>query len=207
MVSLAIQGLLWFVIGWMSVPAALAQQKTNIPPALADVTNSNEAQAPLGWVDFCKRSPKECTLNTKEPKTIVLTETIWRLLVTINIGTNKDIEFVTDMDHWGVVDRWDMAEDGKGDTEDYVNLKKRRLVDAGIPRRSLLTTVVIDDKNEGHAVLTVRTDIGDFILDNSRNTVLRWDQTGYTYVKRESQDKITWVGLGNIAGKSSFTFR
>jgi predicted transglutaminase-like cysteine proteinase len=47
-------------------------------------------------------------------------------------------------------------------------------------------TVVLDDKNEGHAVLTIRTDRGDFVLDNKTDAVLPWFQTGYVFVKRES---------------------
>ena len=48
-------------------------------------------------------------------------------------------------------------------------------------------TVVIDEKGEGHAVMMVRTDRGDFILDNKPNGVLPWHQTGYTFIKREGQ--------------------
>lgn len=204
---LAVHGFLWFAIGWMHIPNALAQQKAVTPSVLGGEKTSGTAQPPYGWVDFCKRHAKECEVDIAEPKTIILTEKIWNLLIAVNIKTNKDIEHQSDMDHWGIVDRWDLAEDGKGDTEDYVNLKKRRLVDAGLPRRALLTTVVIDDKNDGHAVLTVRTDRGDFILDNNRNKILRWDQTGYTYIKRESQDKSAWVGLGNLTGKASLPAR
>ena len=45
-------------------------------------------------------------------------------------------------------------------------LKRRMLMQAGWPREALLITVVRDKKGEGHAVLTVKTDKGDFILDN-----------------------------------------
>jgi predicted transglutaminase-like cysteine proteinase len=57
-------------------------------------------------------------------------------------------------------------------------------------------TVVIDEKGEGHAVLTLVTDRGDIILDNKTSTVLPWRQTGYTFIKRESQDTVGWVSLG-----------
>jgi predicted transglutaminase-like cysteine proteinase len=58
-------------------------------------------------------------------------------------------------------------------------------------------TVVIDEQGEGHAVLMVHTDHGDFILDNKRDTVLAWRQTGYLYVKREGDDGAAWVWLGD----------
>ena len=56
--------------------------------------------------------------------------------------------------------------------------------------------MVLDEKNEGHAVLTVSTDGGDFILDNRRSDVLRWSDTDYTFLKRQSHsDPVQWVAL------------
>jgi predicted transglutaminase-like cysteine proteinase len=117
-------------------------------------------------------------------------------MVSVNREVNAAVKPMSDQEHWGVGDRWDLAEDGYGDCEDYQLLKRRRLVAAGFPARAIRMTVVIDDENQGHAVLMVRTDRGDFILDNKRNTVLPWHQTGYTYVKREGQDDLAWVSLG-----------
>jgi predicted transglutaminase-like cysteine proteinase len=46
-------------------------------------------------------------------------------------------------------------------------------------------------------VLTVKTDHGDFILDNQEPQVLPWNKTGYRFVKRQSQaDPNVWVALG-----------
>ena len=70
------------------------------------------------------------------------------------------------------------------------------MIQAGLPRRALRMTVVIDERGDGHAVLMVRTDRGDFILDNKLQHVLPWHQTGYIYVKREGQDGLKWVSLG-----------
>jgi len=61
-----------------------------------------------------------------------------------------------------------------GDCEDYQLLKRKLLVEAGLPRRAMRMTVVIDDIDEGHALLTVRTDAGDLILDNKVDAVLPW---------------------------------
>ena len=85
---------------------------------------------------------------------------------------------------------------GRGDCEDYALLKRKRLAEAGLPRRAMLMTVVIDEENAGHAVLMIRTDRGDFVLDNKRNAILPWSQTGYVYVKRESQYRTGWTSLG-----------
>ena len=84
----------------------------------------------------------------------------------INKWVNEPIKPMTDLEHWGVVEKWSYPDDGYGDCEDYVLLKRRMLIQAGWPREALLITVVRDKKGEGHAVLTVKTDKGEFILDN-----------------------------------------
>ncbi|MCY1373525.1 hypothetical protein D3C81_1974220 [compost metagenome] len=60
----------------------------------------------------------------------------------------------------------------------------------------LLITVVRKPDGEGHAVLTVRTDRGDFVLDNLTDEVLRWDETEYTYLKRQAANNTgRWVTI------------
>ena len=96
------------------------------------------------------------------------------------------------------VEKWSYPDDGYGDCEDYVLLKRRMLIEAGWPRSALLITVVRDRKGDGHAVLTVRTDKGEYILDNQNDKILPWSDTGYRFVKRQSQsDPNTWVALGD----------
>ena len=135
-------------------------------------------------------------VDTREAERIELNSKLWKTIVAVNNNANREIEAITDQDHWGVVDRWDIPTDGKGDCEDYVLLKRKRLAEAGLPRRAMLVTVVIDEENAGHAVLMIRTDRGDFVLDNKRNAILPWSQTGYVYVKRESQYRTGWTSLG-----------
>ena len=57
-----------------------------------------------------------------------------------------------------------------------------------------LITVVRDKKGDGHAVLTVKTDKGEFILDNQNEDVLLWSETGYRFVKRQSQSDPECLG-------------
>jgi predicted transglutaminase-like cysteine proteinase len=57
-------------------------------------------------------------------------------------------------------------------------------------------TVVRDQNNQGHAVLTVVTSHGDFILDNMTDEIRPWEKTGYRFVKRQSQeDPNVWVAI------------
>jgi len=73
------------------------------------------------------------------------------------------------------------------------------LIQSGWPREVLLVTVVRDKKGEGHAVLTVTTDQGDYVLDNQNEDILPWWKTGYRFVKRQSQSNPNvWISLGNL---------
>jgi predicted transglutaminase-like cysteine proteinase len=150
------------------------------------------------WTEFCKRYGSECTLDVSQPAVIALTAKAWNTILEVNRRVNSAITAIPDHEHWGVPDRWDLAEDGYGDCEDFQLLKRKLLSDSGLPRRAMRMTVVIDERGEGHAVLMVRTDRGDFILDNKTNAVLPWDKSGYTFVKREGQDSTAWVSLGGV---------
>ncbi len=128
----------------------------------------------------------------------MLTQAAWRDLLRVNLWVNGTVQPMTDMEHWGVIEKWSLPTDGYGDCEDYVLMKRKILVDAGWPREALLITVVRDRNGEGHAVLTVKTDKGEFILDNENENILAWTETGYRFVKRQSQtDPNVWVSLGD----------
>ncbi len=169
-----------------------------LPAVSAGAVPMGTARPILAWTEFCKAYAAECAVNSSEPARITLTPSVWSLVGTVNRRVNDRINAVTDQEHWGVPDRWDLAEDGSGDCEDYQLLKRRMLAEAGLPRRAMRMTVVIDEKGEGHAVLALITDRGDFVLDNKTNAVVAWHQTGYTYIKRESQDSQSWVSLGGV---------
>jgi len=162
------------------------------------VAVGNDARAPIGWIEFCAENTRDCAVRRTAARDIVLTQQSWSSLVKVNDWVNASIKPITDMDHWGVVEKWSYPDDGYGDCEDYVLLKRRMLIEAGWPREALLITVVRDKKNEGHAVLTVKTDKGEFVLDNQEDRILLWSETGYRFVKRQSQtDQNVWVSLGD----------
>jgi hypothetical protein len=165
-------------------------------------------RAPIGWVEFCVEYKSECATKPTAPRDVVLTQKSWDDLVKVNRWVNDNIQPITDLDHWGVVERWNYPDDGKGDCEDYVLLKRRMLMQAGWPREALLITVVRDKRGDGHAVLTVKTDRGEFILDNQEAEVLAWNKTGYRFVKRQSQsDQNAWVSLGEPRGPATVSAR
>jgi predicted transglutaminase-like cysteine proteinase len=181
--------------------AAQAQTQTGsiLPGVSQPVAKVGAAKPILGWLRFCEQNPAECAVDPSEPATIDLTARDWQTLNRVNQQVNASIKAKTDKDHWGIEDIWDFAEDGYGDCEDYQLVKRRKLVEAGYPRRALRMTVVIDEEGAGHAVMMVRTNRGDFILDNKRNAILPWHKTGYVYIKREGDEGSAWASLGGRA--------
>ncbi|MFC7396558.1 transglutaminase-like cysteine peptidase [Chelatococcus sp. GCM10030263] len=191
-----------FAAGLMAVVSngASAQSRhAAIPnfPVIQAAVETGSARAPIGWVDFCRKNPADCQGHDGAATEVLLTAKSWRLLVNVNTRVNKAIEPISDLDHWGIVESWDYPTDGKGDCEDYVLEKRKELIKAGLPREALLVTVVRDLDDEGHAVLTVRTDRGDLVLDNKRQQILSWAATGYHFLKRQSAaGPDLWVALG-----------
>ena len=181
------------ILAALATPAAQAASER---PMFISLGTSS--RAPIGWTEFCAANRQECATRPMEARDVVLTPTAWRDLVRINRWANTKIKPLTDLEHWGVVERWSYPDDGYGDCEDYVLLKRRMLIQAGWPRQALLITVVRDSRGDGHAVLTVKTDKGEFILDNQNEEILLWSETSYRFVKRQSQsDPNVWVALGD----------
>lgn len=96
----------------------------------------------------------------------------------INRGVNGLIAYKRDKAVYGSLDHWakpaEILKRGVGDCEDFAILKMAALVDAGVPAQSM-SLVVLQDSEKGvfHAVLSVATGSGTFILDNVRNSVVK----------------------------------
>ena len=124
----------------MVLIAALAASAIDALPAvagperLAHVLVSEVTQPPPGWVEFCARQPRECPSTMTAPQNVVLSRKAWRDLIRVNNWVNETIKPLTDLEHWGVVERWSYPDDGYGDCEDYALLKRRMLIEAGWPR-------------------------------------------------------------------------
>jgi predicted transglutaminase-like cysteine proteinase len=190
-------GIFFAAFGGSAQLAASEQSPTSLPASTNSLEIQGEAQPTKAWTEFCARAPTECTVNLSEPPAVVLTHAAWVMVTSVNVRVNRSIQGMTDMEHWGTEDRWDYPNDGKGDCEDFQLLKRRILVRNGVPRRSMRMTVVIDELGQGHAVLVLRTDRGDLVLDNKHDAVLPWDRTGYVFLKRESSDRTQWVSFGD----------
>ncbi len=155
-------------------------------------------KAPIGHKQFCRDNKWACPRERYDPVVVRLSEALWEQLIAVNTDVNRRIRPMTDDDLFGVEEHWSYPVNGYGDCEEYVLEKQRILTEAGWPKSALLITVAKDVQNSGHAVLTVRTDHGDMILDNQVEAVLPWYSTPYRYIKRQSASSpVLWTGIAD----------
>jgi predicted transglutaminase-like cysteine proteinase len=158
-----------------------------------------ETLPPVGYVNFCATHKAECNPYTMGEKLssarMAMSPDRWNMLYQVNTYANGKIIPVSDQELYGEPERW-VYPVNAGDCEDFVLMKKRELEKLGVAPQNLQITVVLDERDEGHAVLTVSTEEGDYILDNRRNDILLWNDTNYTFLKRQSaKSPRSWVAL------------
>lgn len=158
-------------------------------------TVAGATSIPVGHAEFCRSRPDECRVNANAVSAVSLTEGLWQQLLTVNATINSAVAPVTDQDLYRVAEFWTYP-NGYGDCEDYALAKRRDLINAGWPASTLLIAVVKQANGEGHAVLMVRTDRGDLVLDNQVGSIDLWNATPYKFIKRQSQaDAAQWVDM------------
>jgi predicted transglutaminase-like cysteine proteinase len=183
-----------YLKGLLAAAVFATAQTAALAAAPASMLTLGKTNPPIGHYEYCKSNPKTCgAVNDDGP--LQLTEAKWKTLLKVNYAANSSIEPLTDQEIYGVEERWVMPTT-VGDCEDYVLLKQKMLIQRGFSSSDLLITVVLQPNGDGHAVLVVRTDRGDFVLDNMRNKVLLWSDTEYTFLKRQSSNNAgQWVKI------------
>lgn len=195
------------LLGCLLALSTQAMAGTQKPAAFA--REYAETLPPIGFVEFCQRNPDSCRAESGKQRRFAMSEEKWLLVRMVNAFVNGAIAPVTDETLYGTPEYWTIPTDA-GDCEDVVLLKKKILLSKGIPEEALRITVVLDEHAEGHAVLTLATAAGDYVLDNRRNEIRAWSATGYTMLKRQSaRDPRKWVSLeparpgASVAGTAS----
>jgi predicted transglutaminase-like cysteine proteinase len=182
------------ISGCASPPPSLtaaAQELSGLPVATSLPDSHVPAAIPGGLIGFCLHFSDQCELPKNSAATIPLTAQKFDLLARVNRDTNAAIKPEDDVPHYGVADYWTIATDGYGDCEDFALTKRKALVDAGLPIAALRLAVVLTPSNERHAILTVATDHGDFVMDNFSDKVLPWTAVHYTWLSRQDA-KLPW---------------
>jgi predicted transglutaminase-like cysteine proteinase len=149
---------------------------------------------PPGYVSFCLRFADQCNATAANSAPLPMSVHLWAQLEQINTQTNDEIWPEDDQRHYGRAEYWNIPTDGYGDCEDSALAKRKKLIDLGLSQSALRIAIVLTPRAERHAVLTVTTDKGDFVLDNLTSGIVAWDQTNYMWLER--QDPVLgWVSL------------
>lgn len=151
---------------------------------IVKIRTKSKISAPIGLMIFCMKQPQHCKGGGRNQ--MAMNDNLSKVLNRTNRAVNRSIRPRYDKkgDVWSINVRY-------GDCEDYVLTKRAKLIKQGISPNSLRIATAYTRRGEGHAVLVVRTNKGDFVLDNRRNTILEWHKTG-----------LRWISLsgGNLRG-------
>lgn len=154
----------------------------NVGPG-ARLETSGSFTAPLGFQIFCLTQSAHCRGGGASE--VALTEATLGTIKTINSRVNGAISPRSDRrDEWTV----DVS---SGDCEDYALTKRAALIRAGLPAGALRLAAATTRSGQGHAVLIVRTDQGDLVLDNMTGAI-----------KLSSQTDLNWVAMTTADGRS-----
>lgn len=174
----------------MAYPSLQPTQHGIALPSASALIDSEPALAPFAFVKFCLARREQCT-DSNPIRSITLGAKDWDELQQVNRQINDAIapDAAKGALDWSLDTRL-------GNCNDYAVQKRDALIKMGYPMGALSLAVVLTPFGEGHLVLTVRTDRGDFVLDNRRSTITAWNRTGYRWVKRQSaEDPQLWVAL------------
>jgi len=161
-------------------------------PAAAFLPVRSEAPPPAGARGLCRSLDWACAGGRGG----AAGAEVLKLATAVNRAANGAVRSVSDMALYAVEERWALPTERGGDCEDYALFKKLSLIRAGVAPGRLLLATVLDRQNKGHAVLILRTDRGDFVLDNATDRVLPWDKTGYLFVRMQNPARPAgWVSV------------
>lgn len=176
--------------GLMTAASAMAETKGSPSMVTGGITSQ-----PIGHYEFCQKYSDECNIRSKTTPPPRVTDYGWSVVREINTSVNTTIVAMTDQEIYGKDEVWEYPTTA-GDCEDFVLLKRKKLIERGFSVADLLITVVRKPDGEGHAVLTLRTTDGDYILDNLTDDVKLWTDTNYTYLKRQASFNTgRWVSI------------
>jgi predicted transglutaminase-like cysteine proteinase len=105
--------------------------------------------------------------------------------------------YIIDMTNWGVSDYWEIPAEFKrvsGDCEDYAISKFLMLRNLGWPEESLRIVIVHDSNLDiGHAILLVKLDDTDWVLDNQTKTPLPMERVLHYVPFYSFNTEMTWL--------------
>jgi len=176
------------MVGIIGSPLAAAE-----PRSPAYLAPKKAIAAPQGFYGLCKTYTWACATSRVS---VVSGTAVLKLADSINRSVNLRTRQISDRVQYRQDEVWALPTKRGGDCEDLVLLKKMRLINAGVPASSLLIATVLDLRGGRHAVLVLRTDAGDMVLDSLKNRIKHWIDTAYTFLKLQNpRHPQTWDAI------------
>nr|ABD47320.2 Orf1 [Rhizobium leguminosarum bv. trifolii TA1] len=174
-------------------PAGFARGLTG-NSAVSYISEKGKIIPPFAQVLFCAQNPTECRDNNG-PAVVALTDEQMLQLKNVNTSVNRTMIGRNDPGNELNGDVWKVNV-RSGDCEDFALTKRSRLIEMGWSSRALRIATAYTSSGEGHAVLVVRTDKGDLVLDNRKSSIKNWRDTDLRWDKIQSgTDPYGWYRL------------
>lgn len=125
---------------------------------------------------------------------LTLTSERWAQLQAVQADINARVGYRADLDLYGRAEVWAVA-DRAGDCEDYALAKRAALLALGWPVAALRLATCQTEHGEPHAVLTLDTDRGAYVLDNRHGLVMAWADLPYRWLQRQAAGGRAWASI------------
>jgi predicted transglutaminase-like cysteine proteinase len=145
-----------------------------------------QARPPLGYQMMCLKTPAACKGGGAAKETLSSSE--MATLKRINASVNRSIKPRHDR---GGTDVWSVNATS-GDCEDYALAKRAALIRAGFAPSALRLAYVKTRKGVGHAVLVVKSNKGDLVLDNLTGAIKPLSQSGLRLISIAGANPTKW---------------
>jgi predicted transglutaminase-like cysteine proteinase len=158
----------------------LAPDHVNNACAAVDRSNIGPVSAVPGYSSAPSEPAPEGEMKSRQQK---------KMIELMNAVVNHDVAQISDLDNYGVEERWQRPVAGRnpaGDCEDLAIEKRMRLIDAGFPSDRLFLAVAYRSRFGLHTVLVARLDEGDYVLDSLTRRVLPWSQVHYVWLRQQT---------------------
>ena len=159
--------------------------------------------APQGFTGIGERYAWACSPTSHRAQSFAHAD-LMALARRVNLSVNRQVREVSDYDQYRVMEHWSLPTVRGGDCEDFALLKKRELLRLGVEPERLLIATALTREREAHAVLVLRTDAGDLVLDNLTNRIRPWQKTGYTFLRmQDPAQPARWqlLAVGGVLSK------
>jgi predicted transglutaminase-like cysteine proteinase len=171
---------------------------TCLGSAIAGPKQGTPSEPPVGFTSMCERDANLPECGAKNPNVLILEEAIsLSQLSHVNREVNEQIQYVSDKEHYGVIEYWEVPTDGKGVCHAYALAKLHKLLALGWDIKDLHLAVG-KANGEWHVVLLASFEGHDWVLDSATKKVVRADMSDIVWNRTQivggSREWVAYTG-------------